>query len=127
MKDIYSELGIVAAVVPATLTATNTSAAIDLQGFYGAMVIIQTGAIGGSGNFTPKLTECATSGGTYTDVAAADLNGSFTDPLAASSVYKVGYRGNKRYIKTVLTLNSGTSIVAGVVVVKGAPAIAPVA
>lgn len=127
MKDIYSELGIVAAVVPATLTATNTSAAIDLQGFDGAMVIIQTGAIGGSGNFTPKLTECATSGGTYTDVAAADLNGSFTDPLAASSVYKIGYRGNKRYIKTVLTLNSGTSIVAGVVVVKGAPAIAPVA
>jgi len=127
MKDIYSGLGIVAAVVPATLTATNTSAAIDLQGFDGAMVIIQTGAIGGSGNFTPKLTECATSVGTYTDVAAADLNGSFTDPLAASSVYKIGYRGNKRYIKTVLTLNSGTSIVAGVVVVKGAPAIAPVA
>ena len=127
MKDIYSGLGIVAAVVPATLTATNTSAAIDLQGFDGAMVIIQTGAIGGSGNFTPKLTECATSGGTYTDVAAADLNGSFTDPLAASSVYKIGYRGNKRYIKTVLTLNSGTNIVAGVVVVKGAPALAPVA
>ncbi len=127
MKDLHSDIGVVAAVVPATLTATNTSAAIDLQGFDSATVIIQTGAIGSSGNFTPSLTECATSGGSYTEVAAADLIGSFTDPLAASSLYKIGYRGNKRYIKTVLTLNSGTSIVAGVVVVKGHAANAPVA
>lgn len=127
MKDLYSNVGIEAAVVPATLTATNTSAAIDLQGYDSAMVIINTGAIAGSGNFTPKLTECATSGGTYTDVAAADLNGTFVSALAASTVYKVGYRGSKRYIKTVLTLNSGTSIVAGAVVVKGNPAIGPVA
>lgn len=127
MKDIYSDLGVEAAVVPATLTATNTSAAIDLQGYNSAMVIINTGAIAAAGNFTPKLIECATSGGTYTDVAAADLNGSFIAVLAASSVYKVGYRGNKRYIKTVLTLNSGTSIVAGAVVVKGDAANQPVA
>lgn len=127
MKDLYSDIGVVAAVVPATLTATNTSAAIDLQGYDSATVIIQTGAIGGSGNFTPSLVECATSGGTYTAVATTDLIGSFTDPLAASSVYKIGYRGNKRYIKTVLTLNSGTNIVAGVVVVKSHAANAPVA
>ena len=127
MKDLYSEIGVVAAVAPATLTATNTSAAIDLQGFDSACAIIQTGAIAGAGNFTPSFTECATSGGVYTAVAAADLNGSFTDPLAASSTYKVGYRGNKRYIKTVLTLNSGTAIVAGVVVIKGNAAASPVA
>jgi len=127
MKDLYSKIGVVAAVVPATLTATNTSAAIDLQGFGSACAIIQTGAIAGAGNFTPSFTECETSGGTYTAVAAADLNGSFTDPLAASSTYKIGYRGNKRYIKTVLTLNSGTSIVAGVVVIKGNAAASPVA
>jgi hypothetical protein len=127
MKDLYSNVGIDAAVVPATLTATNTSAAIDLQGFESAMVIIQTGAIGGAGNFTPKLTECATSGGTYTDVAAADLNGIFPAVLAASSIYRVGYRGSKRFIKTVLTLNSGTNILAGAMIVKGDPANGPVA
>lgn len=127
MKDLYSNVGTEAAVVPATLIATNTSAAIDLQGYDSALVIIQTGAIAASGNFTPKLTECATSGGTYTDVAADDLNGTFATVLAASTVYRVGYRGNKRFIKTVLTLNSGTSIVAGVVIVKGNPANVPVA
>lgn len=127
VKDIQSRIGVVAAVVPATLTATNTSAAIDLQGYNGACVVINTGAVAGAGNFTPKLTECDTSGGTYTDVAAADLSGSFVSVLVQNSVYKVGYKGSKRFLKTVLTLNSGTSIVAGAVVVLGEANKAPVA
>lgn len=32
---------------------------------------------------------------------------------------KVGYIGNKRYLRTVLTKNGGTSIAAGAVVIKG--------
>jgi len=39
--------------------------------------------------------------------------------LAADSVYWVGYRGGKRYVRVVITKNSGTSIAAGAVVVKG--------
>lgn len=127
MKDEYSEYGIVQAVVPAAIAATTTSAAIDLQGYQAATAIISTGAVAGSGNITPSFTECATSGGTYTAVAATDLLGSFTSPLVASSVYKVGYRGNKRYIKVVLTLNSGTSVVTGVAVILAEPANSPVA
>jgi hypothetical protein len=127
MRDLASNIGVVAAVVPAVLIATNTSAAIDLQGFDSAAVIINTGAIVGAGNFTPKLTECDTSGGTYTDVAAADLIGTFPSALAAASVYKVSYVGSKRYVKTVLTLNSGTSIAASVVIAKGRAGQKPVA
>ncbi|WP_287994600.1 hypothetical protein [Acidiphilium sp.] len=127
MRDLQSNIGVVAAVAPATLTATNTSAAIDLRGFDSACVVINTGAIGGAGNFTPKLTESDTSDGTYTDVAAADLVGEFPSALAAASVYKVGYIGNKRFIQTVLTLNSGTNIAASAVVVLGNPDQAPVA
>lgn len=127
MRDLVSNIGVVSAVAPAVITATNTSAAIDLQGFDSAAVVINTGAIVGSGNFTPKLTECDTSGGTYTDVAAADLLGAFPSALAAASTHKVGYVGRRRFLKTVLTLNSGTSIAASVVVVKGNPASSPVA
>lgn len=127
MKDLQSNIGVTVAVVPATLIATNTSSEIDLIGFDSATVIINTGAIGGAGNFTPKLVECATSGGVFTDVAAANLSGSFPSALGASTVYKVGYIGSKRFIKTVLTLNSGTNILAGAVVVKGHAANAPVA
>jgi len=121
MKDMYSSVAVDTAIVPATLTATTTSSAIDLQGYDGALVIIASGAIGGSGNFTPKITECATIGGTYTDVVAADLNGTFPAALSASTAIRVGYRGSKQFIKVVLTLNSGTNILAGATVAKGFP------
>lgn len=127
MRDIANNIGAVQAVAPAVLTATNTSAAIDLLGYNSAAVIINTGAIAGSGNFTPKLQESDVSGSGYTDVAAADLVGEFPAALAAASVYKVGYIGNRRYLRTVLTLNSGTSIAAGAVIVKGNAADKPVA
>lgn len=128
MRDIASNISVVQAVAPAVLTATNTSAAIDLLGFNSAAVIINTGAIGSAGNFTPKLQESdTTTGGDFTDVDADHLVGEFPAALAAASVYRVGYVGNKRYLRTVLTLNSGTSIAAGAVVIKGDPADAPVA
>ncbi|MGF7161279.1 hypothetical protein FHS85_002914 [Rhodoligotrophos appendicifer] len=126
MRDLASNLAPIAAVVPAVLTANNTSAAIDLQGFDAAAVIINTGAIVSSGNFTPKLQESdTTTNEDFTDVAAGSLIGTFPTALAASSVYKVGYVGTKRYIRTVLTLNSGTSIAAGAVVLRGRAAQLP--
>jgi hypothetical protein len=120
MRDLASNLGVVQAVAPAVLTATNTSAAIDLLGFDSAVVIINTGAIVASGNFTAKLQESdTTTGGDFTDVAAGDLVGALPAVLLAASVVKQGYIGSKRYLRTVITLNSGTSIAAGAVVVKG--------
>lgn len=127
MRDFVNNFSVVAAVVPQVLTATNTSAAIDLTGFDGATVVINGGAIVSAGNFTPKLQECATSGGTYTDVAAADLIGAFPAVLLASTVAKVGYKGGKQFLKTVLTLNSGTSIAASVEIIKGWPKSSPAA
>ncbi|MBZ9999639.1 MULTISPECIES: hypothetical protein [unclassified Mesorhizobium] len=126
MRDLANNIGAVQAVAPAVLTATNTSAAIDLLGFNGAAVIINTGAIAGSGNFTPKLQE-SDDGTTFTDVAASDLVGTFPAALVATSVVKVGYIGNRRYVRTVLTLNSGTSVAASAVIVKGRAASKPVA
>lgn len=128
MRDLVSNIAVVAAVVPQVLTATNTSAAIDLQGFDSAAVLIQAGAIAGAGNFTPKLQESdTTTSGDFTDVAAADLIGAFPSALAASTVYEVGYKGTKRYVRTVLTLNSGTSIAASAAIVKGHAALQPAA
>ncbi|WHZ35751.1 hypothetical protein [Sagittula sp. MA-2] len=128
MKDIYSDLGVVQDMIPAVQSATATGSAIDLQGYNSALVVVTTGAIVSAGDFTTKLQESdTTTGGDFTDVAAADLIGSFPASLEASSIVKVGYRGNKRYIRTVTTKNGGTSIAAGIVVVKGHPYDAPVA
>lgn len=127
MRDQASNVGVVSAVVPQVLTATNTSAAIDLQGFDSATVLINSGAIVSSGNFTPKLQDSADGSTGWTDVAAGDLIGSFPAALAASTAYKVGYIGTKRYVRTVLTLNSGTSIAASVQIIKGRASQKPVA
>lgn len=128
MRDLASNISAVAAVVPAVITATNTSSAIDLKGFDSAALIINTGAIVSAGNFTPKLQESATTtSGDFTDVAAADLVGTFPSVLAASTVYEVGYIGSKRYLRTVITLNSGTSIAVGAVVVRGNASLRPTA
>jgi len=127
MRDIANNLGIVQAVAPAVLSATNTGDGVDLLGFNSAAVVINTGAIAGAGDFTPKLQESDAAGSGYTDVAAGDLVGTFPASLAADSVVKVGYIGTKRYVRTVLTKNSGTSIAAGAVVVKGRAASRPVA
>jgi hypothetical protein len=118
-KDLYSNFAQTVAVVPAVLTATNTSAGVDLAGFESAAVLINTGAIAGAGVFNVTLEESDAAGSGYTAVPASKIQGALPTPLAASTVYKLGYLGDKRYIRTVLTLASGTSIVAGAVVLKG--------
>lgn len=128
MRDIANNIGTVQAIAAQVLSATATSPALDLIGFESAAVVINTGAIAGGGDFTAKLQESdTTTSGDFTDVAAAHLVGAFSASLSADSVEKVGYIGSKRYVRVVLTKNSGTSIAGGAVLVKGHPAEAPVA
>lgn len=128
MRDLKNNLGVVLAISPAVLAATTTGAALDLIGFNSAMLVVSTGAIVGLGDFTVKLQESdTTTSGDFTDVAAADLHGTFPAILAADSVVKVGYRGFKRYVRAVITKNGGTSIAAGSVLLKGDAVARPVA
>lgn len=128
MRDLSHNLGAVQVLIPQVLAATDTSAAIDLLGFGSAMLLLETGAIVSSGNFTAKLQESdTTTSGDFTDVAAADLIGALPAALAASSIYKQSYIGNKRYLRLVTTKNSGTSIAAAASIVKGMAAARPVA
>lgn len=124
MRDLANNISAVTAIAPAVLTATNTPAGVDLNGYNGAVVVITTGAIVGSAVMVPKLQE-SDDGVTFTD--AFELHGTFPASLAASSTVKIGYRGNKRYIRPVLTLSSGTSIAASAVIIRGNPTKRPVA
>jgi hypothetical protein len=57
------------------VAATGVGSAIDLQGKEGSGAFILTAEAGGSGiTYAVKITECATSGGTYSDVT----DGAFT-------------------------------------------------
>jgi len=128
MKDGISGIGVVATLAPVDYAATTKGTAIDLQGFNSATLIVNSGAITSAGLYDVKLQESdTTTDGDFTDVVAGDLLGDLPDALAATSVYKQGYKGSKRYIRAVITKQSGTSIVAGAVVVRGHPSDAPVA
>jgi hypothetical protein len=128
MRDIANNVGVALALSPAVQSATIKGNAVDLLGFESAALVINTGAIASAGDFTAKMQESdTTTDGDFTDIVAADLVGSLPASLEADSSYKQGYLGHKRFIRILVTKNSGTSIAAGAVVVKGNAHTRPVA
>lgn len=126
MSDLKNNIAAVLALSPAVHTATKADASIiDLQGAGSATVIVNTGAIASSGDFTISLRHGDASD-LAGDAAASgdDLLGAFPATLAADKSYAVGYLGGKRYVRVVITKNSGTSIAAGAVIIKGHLALA---
>lgn len=121
MSDLKNNIAAVLALSPAVHSATKADASIiDLQGAGSATVVINTGAIVGAGDYTISLRHGDASD-LSGDAAASgdDLLGAFPATLAADTSYAVGYRGGKRYVRVVITKNSGTSIAAGAVIVNG--------
>lgn len=128
MKDAYSAIGVVATLAAADFAATTKGSAVDLQGFNSATLIINTGAITAAGKYDVRLQESSTTtDADFTDVPAKALLGVLPADLAASTVYKQGYRGTKRYVRAVITKQSGTSVFASATIVRGHAADAPVA
>ena len=127
-RDLYSNVGTAQAIVPAVKTAAGDGIAIDTKGFSSVAIVINTGAIAGDGEFGVALQESdTTTGGDFGAVDAAFVDSNAPDTLEANSTYKVGYRGNKRYVRLQLTKAGGTSIALGAVAVLGDPHDRPVA
>lgn len=148
MKDSYTHLVPVVAVVPVkVLDATVPAAAeVDLVGFNSALIEISCGSkgAGDTGTIDVALTHADDDGtgaaGSYADVAAKDVLGVTTvtsgviKNLAAGAVAagiaKVGYVGGKRFIKITVTETgaNSTGTMMAINVIKGhgqdAPAIA---
>lgn len=117
LRDITNNLTLKRAVSPQAARTDNTaivSEVLDLRDFDGAMLAIQIGAnTDANATFAVLIEECDTSGGSYTAVADADLNG--TEALAGfqfdddNECRKIGYVGNKRYIKATITPSGNDS------------------
>lgn len=128
MRDMASDMAVRESVRPAVHSATATGETVDRADFEAATAVIATGAIAGSGDFTPKLQHSdTTTGGDFEDVPAGDLIGEFAATLEANATYRVGYVGGRRYLRAVLTNNSGTSIAASAVIVLERPGKKPAA
>lgn len=120
MRDLASNINVVASLVPAVQSATLKGSEVDLRGYDSAALVINTGAIAGDGLYAIAMQESdTTTDGDFADVDDADLIGDLPAALEASSVYRQGYVGRKRYIRAVITKQSGTSIAAGAVFVLG--------
>ena len=128
MKDSHSNVSVAASLVPAVQSATLKGSTVDTQGFGSALLIVNTGAIAGDGDYSLAMQESdTTTDGDFDDVDSGDLIGTIPATLEASKVYRQAYIGSKRYLRAVITKGSGTSIAAGAVFVLGTPAMAPVA
>lgn len=125
--NIGAKQGSAPAVVTATTALTNNG--IDLVGFDSATALINTGAIVGAGDFSVKLQESDTNASDFTDVSAADLDSDITTTatMAQNTVYRIGYKGVKRYLNAIFVKNGGTSIIVGVIILKSHAHQAPVA
>lgn len=109
----------------AVALADNTeqlSAAIDVRGAREVTFVIVTGTLeDANATFTVEVRECDTSDGVFTAVADADLVG--TEALASftyandSVCRKIGYKGNKGFVKLSITPanNTGNAPLAAIV------------
>lgn len=91
----------------ATLSSSSVGSAVDLVDLEGEVcVFIDVGAGSGDMTLDAKLTECDTSGGSYTDVAS----GAFTQVTTSASQQKLVFNSDslKRYVKISYTL-AGTT------------------
>jgi len=116
MYDRHSEVSSVPAINPgATITGNSTtnSAIIDRAGFGEIEFLIQSGAVT-DGTQTPSITEgdaanlsdgAAVTGNLLGTVAAATFTGSGD----ANKTKRIGYKGDKRYLRLTLTQSGATS------------------
>jgi len=127
MRDLYSNIGVVPALVPAVKSAAGEGPTIDTHGFNRVAFAVTTGAIAGDGDFGVKVQESDLSGSGFADADASVVDTNAPATLDADSAYKLGYRGHKRYVRLALTKAGGTSIAAGAVAVLGDAQKRPVA
>jgi hypothetical protein len=145
MRDMHSNIKVLLAIAPQAVGTSgiangSLSPVLDRRGYQTAEFVIGHGTAGATSDTTSVVVyECATSGGTFTSVADADLLGTEaaaglpaqatarTSGTGKNIATKVGYRGSKRYLKLRLY---GTGHATGIVaanLVLGKPDIAPVA
>jgi len=141
MYDLSNSISPAVSIKAAAKTAAENGTGVDLQGYNSATILVDVGAEGdtlsGSVYFEVSL-EHSDDDSTYTDCAQADIidgtiasGGIFLkldgtsggDPDTSGLIYRVGYRGGKRYVRVVLaktgTHSNGTPI--GAMVVRGNP------
>lgn len=145
MYDLHSNVKVLRAIEPKAVGTSgiangSLSPALDIRGYRSAEFVIGHGTAGATGDTTDVVIyESDVSTGGFTSVADADLIGTEaaaglpaqatarTSGTGKNISTKIGYRGNKRYLKIRLYgTGHATGIVAASLVLSN-PDVAPVA
>lgn len=122
--DLKSRVDVADTILPGSKTASGTGTAVDLRGYESTFAYVTVGAKAG-GTITASLEDSA-DGTTYAAVGTGDLDGTFSAIAAGTTTQRVGYKGDNRYIRGVLTQSGGT-MDAYIAIVRGHPARTPLA
>jgi hypothetical protein len=139
MKDMSNSIATAVSLVSAVRTAAANGTGVDLQGYESATLVADVGAEGdtlSSSVYFEISIEHSDDNSSWSDCAQADIvDGTITaggiwlkldgtaggNPDTAGEIYRVGYRGGKRYIRGVLaktgTHSNGSPI--SLFVIKG--------
>lgn len=124
MKDLKNHLDAVNSIDPDDYIATVNGLGVDLQGFEGSAVVFSVGTVT-DGTHTPKIQE-SDDNSIWNDVVVADQEGTLS-VLASDTNQRVGYKGAKRYLRSVLTISGATTgAQVASLVLRGIPHLAPV-
>lgn len=126
-RDINKDVAVAETLSPNIVTSTTAGDTVDLLGFRQAMFVAHIGTItDGTYAFDPEESD---DDSTWTNIAAGDLSGSFTNASSSAddTIQEVGYLGSKRYIRCNVTVTGSPSDGGpiGITVIKGAPRQAP--
>lgn len=131
MRDLMNRINPLPAIPPAAATTDNTawvSSIIDRHGFESIVFAIICGSLADAdATFAVTMDESDASDLSGSNaVAATDMNGSlalasFTF-AADNKTFKVGYVGNKRYVRLTITpsANTGNAFLAAIAIMGGA-------
>ncbi len=93
--------------MPAALTTTTNGSPVDLidSNANMASALLQVGAVSGTqGTFAVKITECATTNGTFTDITGATFTTFTTSGTTTSgAVQIISFQRQKRYVAAYFT------------------------
>lgn len=136
MKDMHNNISVLAAIKPVAVGTTGAangqlSPILDRRGFESVEFVYQSGGSASvADTIRPVLLEADATGDTFTSVADADLLGTeaaLTLTTSAGKVGRVGYRGNKRYLRLRLYGTGTATAIVAASAILGNPHNAPVA
>jgi hypothetical protein len=141
MRDLHNNIAFdqkgIHAVAIGTTGTGKTTGAVNTAGYNRVEFLVDYGTVTATNAvFTALMTECDTTGGSFTSVADADLVGTEalvglaaaatrTSGVSKNVAKRIGYIGNKQYLKLKVssTVTAGTPI--SIIPLLGSPRNAP--